>query len=976
MEQQKIYNIKSSLSFVDELAKIFLNEYGDKQAELAGITFLLPNRRACQNLTDAFVRECNKMPVILPKILPVADVDEDEILLTGNAEIWQNTQPEISAGERNMIFTKMIMKTPESWGLGKISLSQAYALAKNLSSLTDTVQNEDLSFANLSQIVPEEYAEHWNKILDLLKIVTEFWPQILQERGKEDIVKRRNKLLRAQMAIWRNNPPKNKIVVAGTTAGFPVLRELVKIVYDLPNGEIYLYGLDKFSDDKDWEQIDENHPQFELKELLHFLQIKRSMVKDIGEKQISPRERLVSEIMRPASSSGQWLLLNDTKIADSAFADIKIINCDDMRQEAYAIALIMRKTLEDKEKTAALVTSDRNLSRRVISELKRWDIEADDSSGQPLSLTQIGTFLRLILDVIEQNFSQVSVLALLKHPYTRCKMSALDFNNELRQLEGYWRGAKTAMPTLLNTFYQIIKPLADLYFSPFADLGEMLDTHIRVAENLADTDTKSGDKIIWRHDDGAAAAKFISNFMPLARDFGLIPSNEYSGFICSLLAEQNVRARYGYHPRVKILGQIEARLTQYDVTIIGEANEGVWPNLPNADMWMSRPMKKSFGMSSPEKSVGVSAADFAHLLSGKKVYITRADKVDGAPTNKSRWLLRLETVLRANFGKDKKNCSFIYDSAFAVWAKNYERADFAEIKRSKIKAPAPCPPVYARPRRIAATKIEQLMYDPYIIYARNILGLKPLRDLDYELGSLEYGVAIHSVLKDFVKKYTEQPPYPDYDIAISELTDMAEKEFAKSGVPAEILAFWRPKAKKQIEWFVNQENTYKELVKKSYPEVFGEIVYDLPAGKFFVEATADRVDIMKDGTLNIVDYKTGTAYTVNDMIRTTAPQLPTEGLIAKNGGFKDVNSGYVSALRYWKLGKEEVFCDENNTTAAIQNTDVNLRKILALYDFETTPYLSHPKAGKQTSCTDYDHLSRYYEWSVRDESKETEDADD
>ena len=128
---------------------------------------------------------------------------------------------------------------------------------------------------------------------------------------------------------------------------------------------------------------------------------------------------------------------------------------------------------------------------------------------------------------------------------------------------------------------------------------------------------------------------------------GEVDTAEYEGLFESLMAGVTVRPKYGTHPRLRILGPIEARLTHFDTIIVGEVNEGAFPKASGADPWMSRPMKRDFGFPLPEKAVGVLAHDFCQLLAADRVYLTRAERVQGTPMVKSRWWMRLETVLKA-----------------------------------------------------------------------------------------------------------------------------------------------------------------------------------------------------------------------------------------------------------------------------------------------------------------------------------------
>ncbi|MBR6355417.1 MAG: PD-(D/E)XK nuclease family protein [Alphaproteobacteria bacterium] len=968
MSKEKIYNISADEPFVDVLAQRYLKEFADRPDDLANVLFLMPNRRACQSLIDAFVRQHDLKPTILPQIRPIAEVDEDEVFLTHDISVLKDLPPAVDSTDKILQLTRLIMKKSEL-DLDKISLAQAYALAQNLSQLMDLTYNvkykQKIDLSSFKNLVGEEYALHWKKTLLLLQIIMEYWPKILAENDKADTVCRRNALLESEMNLWRQSQTTQRIVVAGTTAAFPIMKELVKTVMDLPNGEVYLYGLDKYLDDSDWAKVEENHPQFELKELLQELGISRDSVTTVGNKEISPREKIVAEIMRPAETSDKWRNLTAHPLPESDFKDIHLLNCDDLRQEAQAIALIIRETLNEPEKTVALVTMDRNLSRRVVSELHKWDINADDSAGRPLALTQIGIYLRLVWEAVE-NGSQTATIALMKHPFTACGMRRDKLVRWATLLETFWRNdrkLKKYVQNFYNKFKAILKPLEDIYAQPQADLQQILETHIKVAEKLADTDAKFGSQLIWRDDDGAVAAKWVSDFMPKSASFGNIKLNDYGGFFTALLMEQSVRKRYGTHPRVKILGPIEARLTQYDVTIIGEANEGIWPNQPQADMWMSRPMKLDFELPLPERQIGVAAADFAHLMNAPRVYVTRAKKVGGNPVNKSRWWLRFETVLTANFGDKKETYAFIYQKPYAYWAKNLDRRD----EYNPISAPEPRPALERRPREMSATNIEKWRYNPYTIYAKYILSLYPLDDLDTPKQSYDFGNIVHNVLKKFNDEYNSDF-YPDADEARTILLELGNDEFDKNKVPEDTRIFWQSRFESIVEWIINKELSYRPSVSEVKNEINGSMTMQGPLGDFKITAKADRVDILKNGCLNILDYKTGKDKSANDMVEGKAPQLPIEALIAQKGGFPGVAGAPIESLQYWAFQDKFNATDAEQSAEAMKNIQTIVQKLINAYDDISWAYLVKPKPSNVKDYSDYDHLSRIGEWGTHYDS--------
>lgn len=967
MAGQKIYNINAEAKFVDVLAQRYLEEYAERPEELAQVLFLLPNRRACQSLAEAFVRCRGLTPTILPQMKPIAETDEDEVFLTNDAAVLKDLLPAVNQTDKALQFTKLILKKA-SLNLDKMSLAQAYALAQNLSALMDSIYNEECDFNDIENLAGEEYAEHWQQTLELLRIITQNWPNILAQNQKIDAVQRRNMLLQAEIDYWQKAKPQRRIVIAGTTAAFPILKKLVQTVLDLPDGEVYLYGLDRYLSDADWEKIDENHPQYELKELLKYLQMSRADVKNINSSPITPREKIVAETMRPAATTAAWRDLNIHPLAQEAFSNIKLVNCDDMRQEAEAIALIIRHTLETPEKTAVLVTMDRDLSRRVISELQKWHIAADDSAGKPLSLSPIGIYLQLICNYVETQ-TDTALISLLKHPFVNCGRSIADFNAHLRNLEHELRTAKklkTETQDFYNDFCRRLQPLSDLYAQPYVSLEQIFITHIKVAEDLADTDLKKGEQIIWKNDAGNVAAKFVSDFAGRCGQIESIKTNDYSAFLSLLLSEQSVRSRYGTHPRVKILGPIEARLTQYDVTIIGEANEGIWPKIPEADMWMSRPMKEKFKLSLPERQIGVMAADFAHLLHAPEVYITRAQKVGKYPTNKSRWWLRFETILKAIFGIEEHSLDFIYNQPYAYWAKNLDRLGGYH----PISAPEPRPAVERRPKELSASNIEKWIRNPYEIYAKYVLALRKMAEIDQDWQANDFGTITHNVLKNFNNIYNTGD-YPQPEQARKELLQMGREAFAANGIPPETMAFWWPKYEDEINWVVEQECACRERIRTLHNEVEGSMEMAGPHGKFTIFAIADRIEELDNGELNIIDYKTGRKQSEKELKSGKAPQLPIEGLIAQKGGFTDIPPTAVEGLQYWGLKDESISKVEGDNTAdAMDIVEQTVQNHINAYARKEQPYWVKPRPADVKNASDYDHLSRIKEWSAHSNSAE------
>lgn len=182
-----------------------------------------------------------------------------------------------------------------------------------------------------------------------MKIITEYWPQILAERKAVDCCDLKTDYFSPSCTLAERKTQQN-VVAAGITASFPAVVALLKSIRKLPHGEIYFAGIDRFADNSYWDAVDETHPLYENKILLELLGINRKSVIDISAPLRPERERFISEIMRPAPVSDKWRNLPSDFDITRATSGISFINCNTQRDEALAIALKMREALNYPEK--------------------------------------------------------------------------------------------------------------------------------------------------------------------------------------------------------------------------------------------------------------------------------------------------------------------------------------------------------------------------------------------------------------------------------------------------------------------------------------------------------------------------------------------------------------------------------------------------------------------------------------------------
>jgi ATP-dependent helicase/nuclease subunit B len=984
-----VFTIASDLPFLDALVAGLMAESGADPLALARYTILLPTRRSARALSEAFLRRCSGRALLLPRLVPVGDVDADEPvtgLEPGEDDGNFDMPPAVPALRREILLTRLVLAWGRARGSGPLTAGQAAPLARALAGFLDEAQTEGCDLARLAALVPADHAEHWQQSLELLALLTEHWPRILAEIGCIDPAERRNRALRARAEVWRRAAPRDPVIAAGLTGGVAAVAELLAVVARLPKGAVILPGLDVEIADESWEEVllDAGHPQHLLGLLLQRLDVAPGDVARWPSPGIdggrAARRRLTGEALRPAAESHRWRELG--RVDETALSGLMRLDCPGPQEEAATIALLLRQCLEEPEKTAALVTPDRALARRVASELRRWGIAIDDSAGMPLDQTPPGVFLRLLLDVAMAEIAPLPLLAALKHPLAASGRSPDVLRAAVRRLEiAVLRGPRPApgfaglrsalgasqsvLHRVLDDLEAALGPLAVALGRREVGLGTLVSAHVAAAEALAASDSVSGAARLWAEAAGEAAAEFLADLLQAADGLPAIAGRDYPALFAALITGPVVRPRFGRHPRLAIWGLLEARLQHADLLILGGLNEGTWPPRVESDPWLSRPMRRDFGLPPPERRIGRAAHDFAQALGARRVVLTRAMRVEGAPTVPSRWLLRLDTVLRAaglagRLGAAKEPLA---------WRVTLD----APRRRSTIPPPAPRPPLSARPRQLSVTQIETWMRDPYALYAREILNLKALDPIDADPGAAERGMFIHEALERFVRAFPQSLPGDSE----AQLLTMGEAAFGPALERPGVRSFWWPRFVRIARWFLAIEAERRRLLAASASERSGHIALDPPAGRFILTAKADRIDRLREHGLALIDYKTGSVPTAEDVGLGFSPQLPLEAVIAEAGGFTDIAKATVGELAYWRLTGG----DPPGEIVTLANSPAELRDIIdaasqglgdliARFDDPATPYRAVPWPEKAPRYSDYVHLARVKEWSVTSESGE------
>lgn len=1017
-----------------ELIKGFARRPDDPLA-LAGATIYVPTRRAARALRSEFVDAARGKSAILPTIRTLGESEDDTGFLEEDDPALLDLSPPVDTTERLLELAQLIMAwkrnlpkaVSEFHGDNRLiapaNPADAVWLARGLAELLEAMETEGRPWSALGDIVGEDHAAWWQLTLEFLKIASGFWPERLEELGRTDPSAHRNAVLLREAERLSQSPPDGPVIVAGSTGSIPATAELMKVVASLPSGAVVLPGLDTGLEAEAWTLVEGfapdgrlepatcAHPQYGLALLLRRLRATREDVLPLGAPPpvIEARNTIVSRALMPAEATARWASFEPPD-AQSAFADVELIEASNEREEALAVAAAIRLAADRPEVSGggkdegpppqiALVTPDRNLARRVASELQRFGVDADDSGGTPLALSPQGTLLQLLLQCVFATERSVALAGLLKHPLGRFGMQPAEARHAARHLErvALRGGTGEADPGLLLELFErrLSERLAKKRHAPdwqrrlsaediaaARHLAQAADEALRplvpvkertiadwagqtagVLEHIAAD--QNGDLTgLWGDEAGEKLASLLSSAI-----------EDRSGFACggpewaqaapALIAGELVKPRAGGHPHIFIWGALEARLQHVDTLILAGLNEGTWPGGIAGDPFLSRAMKASIGLEPPERRIGLAAHDFQMGLGVQHVVLSRSARAANAPTVASRWLQRLSAVL----GQEETGRLRARGERYVRWAAMLDEGD----DRPLATRPAPRPPRDLQPKRYSFSEVGILRRDPYAIYARRVLRLDPAEPLLREPGPAERGTLYHRILERFIAE-TDDPGTPD---ALDILGAVADREFDAENLPDHLALIWRAHFDKVAAAFVDWEQGRSAGVTARFTECRAQM--DIAACDITLSGIADRIDIGADGRAEIFDYKTGSSPSRKVAWTLLDPQLPLEAAALRAGAFNGLGPVEPASLAYVRLKPDPVLKVEaiEGTVQASDKTkspsDLAEESIERLSDLVAA--LADGRLGFASQIIprpgaiygrDYDHLARLREWSSAD----------
>ncbi|MFN3230210.1 MAG: double-strand break repair protein AddB, partial [Asticcacaulis sp.] len=611
---------------------------------LSEVLILTPTRRAARAVAQGFLSVTHSKPMLLPQIRAVGDLEVGEPPFEPG-DLVLDLPPPVSPLERQLILARLILKQDPALGG---DTPRALELAEALAGFLESAAIEGVSDAEkLESLVEADYARHWRQSAAFLAIALKLWPQTLAQMGRMDPTRRRVVLLERLAEQWRNNPPAHPVIAAGSTGTAPATADLLAVVAAAPMGAVVLPGLDQGLAESAWDLVGESHPQGAMKRLLDRHGIERASVRLWPSRRLSTpaeraRRRIVQEALRPAEATADWRDQIDKLRAETPDGDTLRIGFEGLRaltvrhedEAAMTAAILLRESLEQGQGSAALITPDPALARRVRARLSRWGIVPDSSAGTPLLGYPTGRLLMAVAELAEDPLNPVLWLAVVKHPLFRMGHDAETLKPLIGTLEREaLRGPRCqSLAALLKRLdrYSEARALAESFgqciqdfaaaFRPDQDLVAALTHLVTVLEAVARTGPASDQTGgLWAGAGGELAASLLADWLSLSHDLPNVTPAGFTAVVARMLSGATVRTGGATHPQISILGTIEARLVQADRIILAGLEEGVWPAAAPVDPFLSRPMRAALGLPPPERRIGLAAHDFAQAACAPEV---------------------------------------------------------------------------------------------------------------------------------------------------------------------------------------------------------------------------------------------------------------------------------------------------------------------------------------------------------------------
>lgn len=942
--------------FLDEIYNYLFTNF---RHQYENVRIVLPNGFLCSALQHKFLS--TKKALILPNIITL-----DEIIAEGY-EILKMPCSAIetfSPLEEKITLGEIIASYPKF----SFSLAASIKFAPELARLFHEIELNEIDIEKLKSISGDEEAKHWQDIYQFIQYAYDSWQQQISDRSKVSRASFQKQMFDAEISRLQTSPTSH-LIIAGIVPVSHMEREFFNNILQLKTGHVIVPHfpaamLEKACDIGS-DKIKPEHPLFGLVKFYEHISINNhapsiasinTVSDNIAQHHLQldyvPDDRFDHLL---STKSDHKLTRKENNDKDSHIKDIDTkqidyIQFESVHDEAEYIAAKCQAILQS-HPDASIAVINPNLAckniykRSLIKHVGQGQVRdlIGDNILENNAICLLINWSEFCCNPFDLNrfFKVISNPEIVCKPTILLKKLLLANNRFASNLEEVKSSIDNCNDKAISDEeLEIIRSWYDKYANLFSKITG--DNFTKILRNIIYNIEKIAPNI-WSRHEKFRLADAIREIYQTSWNSKKIKLEDFPELLRScleggrLFTQENICG--------VVLGRLkDTSLAYFDYSFIVGANEGNIPPALKENPWLNRQARQDLGIYLNSNLYASSIYNFYLNISAGNICISRSSKqLDSKDEIESSLLLQIK--LYNNQIKEYR----------AIAAAPKPLGYLTNSSTAGNEDYVTCSLPYQFPSQISATDIETLIRAPYNFYAKKILKLRAINNLEDYPSFAEFGNFFHAVVEEYTNQY-EEIKQKNTGAKLEIFNHIAENILSKTAIPNYSKTSWITKIAAMAPEFIDFEDSRRQSCSKVYTETKGTLDLSIAGKKIKIIAIADRIEINKDGKAIILDYKTGTPPTKSEVLSGQSPQLIIEALIMQNGGFdgqiRDIESvifvKIASSKPYIRL--IEIKLDKNQLAEHM----TGLKSLLEHYVTEG----KYPIAKCDLKYDDYSHLAR------------------
>lgn len=929
-----LYTTCAKQSFLDVVANFVVKNFTINNIDK--LTIILPNGFACLDLQKKLI---HKLKItILPNIIPFSDIS------IGGQRVLQSNPPNMNVTntlEEQMILTDIIYHYPQF----DFNINQSLKFSIQLIKLFNEFTYNNIPIESIQNIHPVNHAKHWQFIYEFLGYAYNHWQNHLQKCKMINQAAYHVQNLESLAKELQNND--NYIIIAGILGHNLISWNFLKQILSYANGFVILPHIPRTQVDNTIGTISDDS-MYCINQLLQTLNIALCNIKLLG---TSDYSSIFDELLIPTTKS---------KIKPS-----NILEYYEFDNTFDCIESMLHICKDNQNKQIAIIFNNVQTIEYYRNILHKYSLEFNDLFGENLLKINATKLLISISDLICNEFNLKTLFVLLKNP--------LIIADNIYKLEQYLLG-KNRFINNYDQILELVNKSNDQHFvqwardlicilkkhtiiihstdnaatiqnikstinehhtnnSNYNQLHQILKQVITIAQSLCDE--------IWNTVNANTVTKFFNDLIKLNWNIKLTDVSLFPAILRTLLS-QNKFFISNNDANITLCSPEIAILNNFDIIILADFSEDHWPPSVSANPLVSSNIQTLLGIHTDSIRQFNSLYHFYLLLHNQRIIITHSkQQIGGKYCLQSKYWLKLQLILQKNNISVKSNVQQLH----------HVQNDTSSQLHNLISHVAHIIPDLKFPSRISATDIEMLIRNPYGFYAKKILGLKKKLNFSADVQASEFGNFIHKVIEHYCKSYSRLN-----DNKLACITNISRQILSDSILPTYTKKIWHTRLTAIAHEFIIFDKERKRHTKSLHFETKGEMMLDICGHKISITSIADRIEIDLSGSATILDYKTGTLPSKQDVMSGLSPQLIIEALIALSGGFgMPINT--IKSLIYVKIGSSTPYITTSELSLSLEELNKHRNGLKQLLAYYINNKIFDPQIDLQ-QYNDYKHLAR------------------